>query len=149
MALIRGWLLFPLTHDLCSDYSRAATISANSQSLQRLFEGGYYSKCGVYSRKYDVFSWFFVNNFIRVLLLCYLSLSFPHSSVSPSSPHVNSWKPLTEHTTSEEVLRNVEREMHTYKLHMYSNLTNALSCAECAVAMCSASRFMYYFQVIT
>ena len=33
---------------------RAATITDTSQSLQRLFEGGYYSKCGVYSRKYDI-----------------------------------------------------------------------------------------------
>ena len=39
----------------CS-YLRVATISANSRSLRRLFEGGYYSKCGIYSRKYDIYS---------------------------------------------------------------------------------------------
>ena len=39
---------------MCGFYSRAATISTNSRSLRRLFEGGDYSKCGVYSRKYGM-----------------------------------------------------------------------------------------------
>ena len=40
---------------ICGSNSRGgATISASSRSLQRLFEGGYYSKCGVYSRKYGI-----------------------------------------------------------------------------------------------
>ena len=39
---------------ICGSYSRAATITANSRSLPRLFEGDYYSKCGVYSRKYGI-----------------------------------------------------------------------------------------------
>ena len=49
--LFEDGLLFLLTHDPCGDYSRVANISANSRSLRRLFEGGYYSKCSVYSRK--------------------------------------------------------------------------------------------------
>ena len=39
----------------CGFYSRAATISLIGPSMQRLFEGGYYSKCGVYSRKYGAY----------------------------------------------------------------------------------------------
>ena len=50
---------------LCSDYSRAATIRNTADvaatiyfsatAMRRLFEGGYYSRCGVYSRKYGSF----------------------------------------------------------------------------------------------
>ena len=36
----------------CGVYSRAATITPDGRYVRRLFEGGYYSKCGVYSRKY-------------------------------------------------------------------------------------------------
>ena len=36
---------------ICVSYSRAANILANSLSLQRLLEGSYYSKRGIYSRK--------------------------------------------------------------------------------------------------
>ena len=45
------------THAHCSMnikysvYSRAATITPDGRYVRRLFEGGYYSKCGVYSRK--------------------------------------------------------------------------------------------------
>ena len=42
---------------ISSSYSRAATISANLRSVQHLFEGGYYSKCGVYLRKYSVLNY--------------------------------------------------------------------------------------------
>ena len=45
---------------ICSSYLRAVTISANSRSLWCLFEGGYYSKCGVYLGKYGIsFSTFY------------------------------------------------------------------------------------------
>ena len=36
----------------CGYCSRAATITLSPRSLLRLFEGGVYSGCGVYSRKY-------------------------------------------------------------------------------------------------
>ena len=48
------------THAHCSMnikfgvYSRAATITPDGRYVRRLFEGGYYSKCGVYSRKYGM-----------------------------------------------------------------------------------------------
>ena len=69
-ATIRGRLLFEVqTPRLlfisvllqCGDYSRAATIRStdvaatiyfNATAMRRLFEGGYYSRCAVYSRKY-------------------------------------------------------------------------------------------------
>ena len=35
-------------------YLRGDTISDNSRSLWQLFEGDYYSKCGIYSRKYGI-----------------------------------------------------------------------------------------------
>ena len=43
--------IFVMNIFLCASYLKAATISAYSRYLRRLFEGGYYSKCGVYSRK--------------------------------------------------------------------------------------------------
>ena len=70
---IRGWLLFEVqTSRLlfisavpqCGDYSRVATIRStdvmatiyfSSTAMRRLFEGGYYSRCGIYSRKYGIF----------------------------------------------------------------------------------------------
>ena len=73
VATIRGRLLFEVqTSRLlfisalpqCSDYSRAATIRStdiaatiyfSSTEMWRLFEGGYYSRCGVYSRKYGIY----------------------------------------------------------------------------------------------
>ena len=73
-ATIQGWLLFEVqTSRLlfisalpqCGDYSRAATIRStdaaatiyfSSTAMWRLFEGGYYSRCAVYSRKYGIFS---------------------------------------------------------------------------------------------
>ena len=45
--------IFIMSIFICGSYSRAATIYANSRFLRRLFEGGYYSKCGLYSRMYD------------------------------------------------------------------------------------------------
>ena len=69
-ATIRGRLLFEVqTSQLlfisalpqCSDYSRAVTIRStdvaatiyfSATAMRRLFEGGYCSRCGVYSRKY-------------------------------------------------------------------------------------------------
>ena len=69
-ATIRGRLLFEVqtsrllfisTLPQCGDYSRAATIRStdvaatiyfSSTAMRRLFEGSYYSRCGVYSRKY-------------------------------------------------------------------------------------------------
>ena len=71
-ATIRGQLLFEVqTSRLlfisalpqCGDYSRAATIRSadvaatvyfSSTAMQRLFEGDYYSRCGIYSRKYCI-----------------------------------------------------------------------------------------------
>ena len=56
-------LLFISALPQCSDYSRAATIRRtdvtatiyfSSTAMQRLFEGGYYSRCGVNSRKYGI-----------------------------------------------------------------------------------------------
>ena len=38
----------------CGYCSRAATITLSPRSLRRLFEGGVYSGCGVYSRKYGI-----------------------------------------------------------------------------------------------
>ena len=49
------------THAHCSMnikysvYSRAATIIPDGRYVRRLFEGGYYSKCSVYSRKYGIY----------------------------------------------------------------------------------------------
>ena len=40
----------------CGYCSRAATITLSRHSLRRLFEGGVYSGCGVYSRKYGIYS---------------------------------------------------------------------------------------------
>ena len=72
-ATIRGRLLFEVqTSRLlfisalpqCGDYSRAATIRGtdvaatiyfSATAMRRLFEGGYYSRCGVYSRKYGIY----------------------------------------------------------------------------------------------
>ena len=72
-ATIRGRLLFEVqTPRLlfisalpqCGDYSRAATIRNtdfaatiyfSTTTMRRLFEGGYYSRCGVYSRKYGIY----------------------------------------------------------------------------------------------
>ena len=45
-ATIRGRLLFEVLYV-------AATIYFSSTTMRRLFEGGYYSRCGVYSRKYS------------------------------------------------------------------------------------------------
>ena len=71
-ATIRGQLLFEVqTSRLlfisalpqCGDYSRAATIRStdvaatiyfSSTTMRRLFEGSYYSRCMVYSRKYGI-----------------------------------------------------------------------------------------------
>ena len=38
----------------CGYNSRAAIINASLHVVRHLFEGGYYSKCGVYSRKYSI-----------------------------------------------------------------------------------------------
>ena len=38
----------------CGYCSRAATITLSPRSLRRIFEGGVYSGCGVYSRKYGI-----------------------------------------------------------------------------------------------
>ena len=38
----------------CGYCSRAPTITLSPRSLRRLFEGGVYSGCGVYSRKYGI-----------------------------------------------------------------------------------------------
>ena len=46
--------IFVVNIFICGSYSRAATISANSQSLRRLFEDGYDLKYGIYSKKYDI-----------------------------------------------------------------------------------------------
>ena len=72
-ATIRGWLLFEVqTSRLlfisalpqCGGYSRAATIRStdvaatiyfSSTAMRRLFEGGYYSRCTIYSRKYSIY----------------------------------------------------------------------------------------------
>ena len=54
---------------ICGLYLRAATIFANSQSLRQLFKGGYYSKCGIYSRKYDVY----IYNYIFICIYSVLS----------------------------------------------------------------------------
>ena len=71
-ATIRGWLLFEVqTSRLlfisalpqCSDNSRVATIRStdaattiyfSATAMQRQFEGGYYLRCGIYSRKYGI-----------------------------------------------------------------------------------------------
>ena len=71
-ATIRGWLLFEVqTPRLlfisalpqCGDYLRVATIRStdvvatiyfSATPIRRLFEGGYYSRCGVYSGKYRI-----------------------------------------------------------------------------------------------
>ena len=58
------------THAHCSMnikygvYSRAATITPDGRYVRRLFEGGYYSKCGIYSRKYGtlLFTFNYNNN---------------------------------------------------------------------------------------
>ena len=51
----------------CGDYSRvttiqitdvAATIYFSSTAMRRLFESGYYLRCGVYSRKYGMYETF-------------------------------------------------------------------------------------------
>ena len=56
-------LLFISALPQCGDYSRAATIRStdvaatiyfSATTMWRLFEGGYYSRCGVYSRKYGI-----------------------------------------------------------------------------------------------
>ena len=56
-------LLFISALPQCGDYSRAATIRStdvaatiyfSATSMRRLFEGGYYSRCAVYSRKYGI-----------------------------------------------------------------------------------------------
>ena len=56
-------LLFNSALPQCGDYSRAATIRSTDvaatiyfsvTAMRRLFEGGYYSKCGIYSRKYGI-----------------------------------------------------------------------------------------------
>ena len=49
-----GIAIFIMNIFICGSYSRAATISTNLRSLRCLFEGGYYSKCGVYLRKYVI-----------------------------------------------------------------------------------------------
>ena len=72
-ATIRGRLLFEVQTlrllfisalPQCGDYSRVATIRStdvaatiyfSSTAMRRLFEGGYYSRCGVYSRKYGIY----------------------------------------------------------------------------------------------
>ena len=72
VATVRGQLLFEVqTSRLlfisalpqCGDYSRAATIRStdvtatiyfSATAMRRLFEAGYYSRCSIYSRKYDV-----------------------------------------------------------------------------------------------
>ena len=60
VATIRGRLLFISALPQCGDYSRAATIRGadvaatiyfSATAMWRLFEGSYYSRCGVYSRK--------------------------------------------------------------------------------------------------
>ena len=43
------------SYDKCGYCSRAATITLSPRSLRRLFEGGVYSGCGVYSRKYGIY----------------------------------------------------------------------------------------------
>ena len=71
-ATIRGRLLFEVQASRlllisalpqCGDYSRAATIRStgvtattyfSATAMRRLFEGGYYSRCSVYSRKYGI-----------------------------------------------------------------------------------------------
>ena len=56
-------LLFISALPQCGDYSRVATIRStdvaatiyfSSTAMRQLFEGGYYSRCGVYSRKYSM-----------------------------------------------------------------------------------------------
>ena len=72
-ATIRGQLLFEVqTSRLlfisalpqCGGYWRAATIRSadvaatiyfSTTAMRRLFEGGYYSRCGIYSRKYSIY----------------------------------------------------------------------------------------------
>ena len=48
----------------CSVYSRAATITPDGRYVRRLFKGGYYSKCGVYSRKYGIHKLYIYNYII-------------------------------------------------------------------------------------
>ena len=45
----------------CGYCSRVATITLSSCSVRRLFEGGVYSGCGVYSRKYGMSEAFYLS----------------------------------------------------------------------------------------
>ena len=60
-----SWLLFISALPQCGDYSRAATIRStdvaatiyfSATTMRRLFKGGYYSRCGIYSRKCGICS---------------------------------------------------------------------------------------------
>ena len=86
-ATIQGRLLFEVqTSQLlfisalpqCGDYSRAATIRStdvaatiyfSATAMRRLFEGGYYSRCGVYSRKYGIYIYILIFNCMCLQLL--------------------------------------------------------------------------------
>ena len=45
-----GYILFPLTYDPVASIQGRLLFFANSRSVQRLFDGGYYLKCGIYLR---------------------------------------------------------------------------------------------------
>ena len=55
--------IFVMNIFICGSYSRAVSIFANSRSLRRLFKGGYYLKCSIYSRKYGIYRNFCGKNF--------------------------------------------------------------------------------------
>ena len=77
-------LLFISALPQCGDYSRAATIRStdvaatiyfSDTAMRRLFEGGYYSRCGVYSRKYGNCNINYCTyDFITIILCSYLFL---------------------------------------------------------------------------
>ena len=59
--------LIVFTH-ACGYYSRPATISLAELQVRLLFEGGYYSGCGIYLNKYSMSIQTFNNAMLRLVL---------------------------------------------------------------------------------
>ena len=60
----------------CGYCSRAATITLSPRSLWRLFEGGVYSGCGIYSRKYGMYMYITPKAAHFSLLCCLFDLAY-------------------------------------------------------------------------
>ena len=120
-ATIRSRLLFEVHADV------AATIYFSATAMWRLFEGGYYSRCGVYSRKYGNYINLYVlymHRLLRPQLVRFIcsgnTVSIRALKISVKDPYLK-WESISPYTHDGHELHHLGGGWSLQKLHRCSS----------------------------